>query len=240
MTMLEKVARAICLANTQGDEMWQAFVPEARAALEAAMTDTPDDIIATFGVNPFEIVNRHRAHWIVEKPDEDEIQYNVEPGWLAIRARDGAGNPISVEATRRPNFMATYEDDFDSTYRYYYFAPLPPTSAENARVAQEPVGWQYRYKYEGGEEWGSWINQRREDADLLLAHGVLTAEERRPIYTQDQLDAAVQAERERCAAACEKQAEVFLSPEYSTGQPLASFQERFACERCAAAIREGE
>ena len=40
MTMLEKVARAICLANTQGDEMWQAFVPEARAALEAMKTPT--------------------------------------------------------------------------------------------------------------------------------------------------------------------------------------------------------
>lgn len=53
--------------------------------------------------------------------------------------------------------------------------------------------------------------------------------------TPDALDAAT---IERCAQACEAQAANFLSPEYTTGQPMSSFQERFACNQCAAAIRQ--
>ncbi len=45
------------------------------------------------------------------------------------------------------------------------------------------------------------------------------------------------AERERCARLCEEQQQVFLSPQYATGQPLSSIQERFACGRCAVEIR---
>ena len=55
--MVERVARAICLANTQGDEMWQAFVPEARAALEAMREPTEGMVRAGrdeyYGVSPF-------------------------------------------------------------------------------------------------------------------------------------------------------------------------------------------
>ena len=39
------------------------------------------------------------------------------------------------------------------------------------------------------------------------------------------------------AKACEDQRQDFLSPEYTTGQPLGSFSERFACGECAASIR---
>jgi hypothetical protein len=42
---------------------------------------------------------------------------------------------------------------------------------------------------------------------------------------------------EDAAKACEAQSNTFLSPEYATGQPLSSFNERFACKTCAAAIR---
>jgi len=42
---------------------------------------------------------------------------------------------------------------------------------------------------------------------------------------------------EDAAKACEDQQQVFLSPQYATGQPLSSFHERFACGQCAAAIR---
>lgn len=83
-----------------------------------------EKIKETFGVDPEYIVNRYRTHWIVTVPDEDETRYGVLPGWLAIRARDGAGNPISIDACHRANFRATYEDYFDSTYRYYYFSPI--------------------------------------------------------------------------------------------------------------------
>ncbi|HVA92152.1 MAG TPA: hypothetical protein VNL71_20190 [Chloroflexota bacterium] len=37
-------------------------------------------------------------------------------------------------------------------------------------------------------------------------------------------------------ALCEEQRTIFLSPEYATGQPLSSLQERFACSRCVEAI----
>jgi hypothetical protein len=43
---------------------------------------------------------------------------------------------------------------------------------------------------------------------------------------------------EQAARICEQQAEAFLSPEYGTGQPFSSIKERFACKRCARAIRE--
>lgn len=42
---------------------------------------------------------------------------------------------------------------------------------------------------------------------------------------------------EMAAKICEQQRQDFLSPEYATGQPLSSFQERFACGQCAEAIR---
>lgn len=44
-------------------------------------------------------------------------------------------------------------------------------------------------------------------------------------------------EREACAKICEAEEQAFLSPEYATGQPMSSFEERFACRTCAAAIR---
>jgi hypothetical protein len=48
---------------------------------------------------------------------------------------------------------------------------------------------------------------------------------------------AVTMMREMAAHACEEKTRVFLSPEYATGQPLSSFNERFACKECADAIR---
>lgn len=48
---------------------------------------------------------------------------------------------------------------------------------------------------------------------------------------------AVNDALEAAAKACEDQQQVFLSTQYATGQPLSSFQERFACGRCAEAIR---
>jgi hypothetical protein len=45
-------------------------------------------------------------------------------------------------------------------------------------------------------------------------------------------------EREACARVCEKKINTFLSPRYATGQPWSSFNERFAAQQCAEAIRE--
>jgi hypothetical protein len=47
----------------------------------------------------------------------------------------------------------------------------------------------------------------------------------------------VSAAYENAAKIAEAKALEFLSPEYATGQPLSSFNERFACEQVASAIR---
>lgn len=48
---------------------------------------------------------------------------------------------------------------------------------------------------------------------------------------------ATAAALEKAAQVCEAQEATFLAPEYAAEQPLSSFQERFACRQCAAAIR---
>ncbi len=55
---------------------------------------------------------------------------------------------------------------------------------------------------------------------------------------RDEARAAIAVVIERCAKVCEEQARDFLSPEYATGQPISSINERFACDECAAAIRK--
>jgi hypothetical protein len=47
---------------------------------------------------------------------------------------------------------------------------------------------------------------------------------------------AVAQERETCAKVCEEQMKSYMSKRYTT-DPLGGFQERFAAERCAEAIR---
>ena len=42
---------------------------------------------------------------------------------------------------------------------------------------------------------------------------------------------------EHFAGICEQTRDGFLSEQYATGQPTSSFNERFACGQCAAAIR---
>ena len=50
--------------------------------------------------------------------------------------------------------------------------------------------------------------------------------------------AAVEAEREACAKVAEQLMRDFGDLEYSTDQPMGSFNERFACGQVAKAIRE--
>ena len=50
-------------------------------------------------------------------------------------------------------------------------------------------------------------------------------------------ESALAAAWEEAAKIAEAKALEFLSPEYATGQPLSSFNERFACEQVASAIR---
>jgi len=60
-----------------------------------------------------------------------------------------------------------------------------------------------------------------------------------PVYTQgiEKFAALIAAhEREECAKVCEEQMKAYMSSQYTT-DPLGGFRERFAAERCAAAIR---
>lgn len=51
------------------------------------------------------------------------------------------------------------------------------------------------------------------------------------------IERVVLVEREACAQVAERVGADFLSPEYAAGQPLSSFNERFACKRVAEEIR---
>lgn len=54
----------------------------------------------------------------------------------------------------------------------------------------------------------------------------------------DDIKEARRLAMEEAIAACERQNKVFLSPEYATGQPASSLQERFGVTSCINAIRD--
>ena len=82
------------------------------------------EAIKVFGFDPEMIGLRHRAWGIVEEIEWEEKHGNAKRGYLAIRARDGGGNPIDAAACKKQNFVGTSEDGFDETYRYYYYCPI--------------------------------------------------------------------------------------------------------------------
>ena len=55
-------------------------------------------------------------------------------------------------------------------------------------------------------------------------------------HSDEDLKAAVLAEREACAKVCEDQIKSYMSKRYTT-DPLGGYRERFASEQCAKAIR---
>ena len=59
----------------------------------------------------------------------------------------------------------------------------------------------------------------------------------RALAAESSLSEAVKAAYEDAAKIAEAKAVEFLSPEYATGQPFSSFNERFACGQVAIAIR---
>lgn len=84
------------------------------------MTDK-QTVIDAFGFDPVTIGRRHRSWWIIEEPNDDDIEVGAVKGDLCVRARDGASNPIDVKAIKTGDCIGTIEDSFDRTYRYYYF-----------------------------------------------------------------------------------------------------------------------
>lgn len=93
------------------------------------MTETKN-FYQQFGFHPETIGLRHRYFNIIVEPDEMDQQGGAQAGDICVRARDGAANPMDFEAVRKPNFINTLEDDFDPTYRYYWFRPLSEPMTE--------------------------------------------------------------------------------------------------------------
>lgn len=72
----------------------------------------------------------------------------------------------------------------------------------------------------------------------LEGNAFATADEAIAEWNDRRLERQAEARAlERAAQVCEQQQQDFLSEQYAVGQPLSSFQERFACGQCAAAIR---
>lgn len=78
--------------------------------------------VETFGFDPKSVGLRYRSHWVLEQVDEDWPEMPV--GTLVVRARDGASNPMDMDAVKHENCIDTKQDDFDCTYRYYFYSPL--------------------------------------------------------------------------------------------------------------------
>lgn len=90
------------------------------------------DAVRVFGFDPETIGLRHRAWWVLEEVDYTDHMAGAKVGDLIVRARDGGGNEPDMSVGMHPNYRGTACDDFDVTYRYYYFAPLAePTEGEN-------------------------------------------------------------------------------------------------------------
>jgi hypothetical protein len=61
--------------------------------------------------------------------------------------------------------------------------------------------------------------------------------EKRADLHRAEIEDVVRRTIEACEAKCAELVKVFASPEYTTGQPMASFAERFAVESCIEEIR---
>lgn len=85
---------------------------------------TKEYAVQVFGVDPETIGLRYRGWWILDEIEDEESAGNAQIGFLAVRARDGGGNSVDMDALKLPNCVGTAQDTFDCTYRYYYFSPL--------------------------------------------------------------------------------------------------------------------
>lgn len=85
---------------------------------------TKEEVFEKFGINPETIGRRHRGWWIVEEIDEEEEYAGAKIGDLCVKTRDGAYNPIDINAFKVGNCIGSQEDGFDNTYRYYYYRAL--------------------------------------------------------------------------------------------------------------------
>ena len=86
------------------------------------MTGTKELVKKVFGLNPETVGNRFRGYWIIDEPDPFSMYEKT--GYLCVNARDGGSNEPDCTVGKYPNYVGTETDDFDCTYRHYYFKPL--------------------------------------------------------------------------------------------------------------------
>lgn len=91
---------------------------------EKNISESLESIKKTFGFYPENIGLRFRGFSVIEEVDERERTVGITKGCLCVRARDGSTNPVDMKALKLTNCVTSFEDDFDNTYRYYYFSPL--------------------------------------------------------------------------------------------------------------------
>jgi len=83
-----------------------------------------EEVKERFGVDPRMIGNRFRHWWIVDEVGEEEEIADAQIGDLCVKARDGGSNPIDQDAFKVGDCISSVEDEFDRTYRYYYYRAL--------------------------------------------------------------------------------------------------------------------
>lgn len=88
-----------------------------------------NDMIAMFGFHPSEVGNRPRGWWVIDEEGKDSLDSPDEyagasVGDLVIRARDGGDNEPDCRAGAHGNYIGTSQEDFDYTYRRYYYRRL--------------------------------------------------------------------------------------------------------------------
>jgi hypothetical protein len=88
------------------------------------MTDVVNTyVVNTFGFDPATIGIHPRFWWI-----EVEGDYEFEPGYLYVKARDPGAGFFDEEALDKKNFKELRLDDYDPTYCFYVFEPLEEAS----------------------------------------------------------------------------------------------------------------
>ena len=83
---------------------------------------TDEEIKLKFGLDPKQIGNRPRGYGVLE--EDDPFDDYAKKGYLSVCARDGGSNEPDCTVGKYPNYIGTCVDDFDCTYRYYYFRPI--------------------------------------------------------------------------------------------------------------------
>jgi len=115
----------------------KAAADELRRQHEEAERKEAEAIKASHGIDPQTIGLRPRGFWVLTELDYMDKAAGASLGDLCIKARDGGGNQMDPDASKSIGYVGTIEDDFDCTYRYYYYRPVRAVSASDLGLQSE-------------------------------------------------------------------------------------------------------